>query len=111
MGDRPEPASPSGAFPAAVRALRRAMAPRLDRRSAEVWFAEYPYRQDPDAVRRERAGLIAFLARHGVPAEADDELDNSPAVQLGPGADLDWAEAVVEEWVAGGDHPAPRPDG
>ena len=72
-----------------------------------MWFAEYPYRQDPDAVRRERAGLIAFLARHGVPAEADDELDNSPAVQLGPGADLEWAEVVVAEWVAGGDHPAP----
>jgi len=83
------------------------MAPRLDRRSAEVWFAEYPYRQDPDAVRRERAALIAFLVRHGVPAEADDELDNSPAVQLGPGVDLDGAEAVVAEWVAGGDHPAP----
>ena len=99
MGDRPEPAAPGPGFPPALRALRKAMAPRLDRRSAEVWFAEYPYRQDPDAVRRERAGLIAFLTRHGVPAEADDELDNSPAVQLEPEVDLDRAAALVAEWV------------
>ena len=105
MPDRPDPAPPGGPFPPAARDLRRAMAPRLDRESAEVWFAEYPFRQDPAAVRRERAGLIAFLVRLGIPAEADDELDNSPAVQLGPGADLDWAEAVVADWVAGGDHP------
>ena len=107
MSEQTDPASPGGGCPPPVRALRRAMAPRLDRQSAEVWFAEYPYRQDPDAVRRERAALIAFLIRHGVPAEADDELDNSPAVQLGPGADLDWAEAVVADWVAGGDYPTP----
>ena len=67
-----------------VRALRRAMCPQIDRLSAEVWFADYPFRQDPDAVRRERADLVAFLAGRGVPAEADDELANSPAVQLLP---------------------------
>ena len=109
MGEVAEPTFPVGDPPPAPRGLRRAMAPRVDRLSAEVWFAEYPYRQDPDAVRRERAALIAFLVRHGVPAEADDELGNSPAVQLGPGADPDWAELLVAEWVAGGDHPAPGP--
>lgn len=111
MADQSTPASPAGPLPPAVRDLRRAMAPRLDRESAEVWFAEYPYRQDPAAVRRERAALVAFLVRLGVPAESDDELDNSPAVQLGPGADPDWAEEVVADWVAGGDHPAPAPSG
>ena len=105
MSEQPDPAPSPGGLPPAVRALRGAMAPRLDRRSAEVWFAEYPYRQDPDAVRRERASLIAFMVKLGVPAEADDELDNSPAVQLGPGVDLDWAEAAVADWVAGGDRP------
>ena len=111
MADRPEPVSPGDRLPPAVLALRRAMAPRLDRESAEVWFADYPYRQDPAGVRRERAALVAFLARLGVSAEPDDELDNSPAVQLGAGADPDWAEVVVADWVAGGDRPAPGPPG
>jgi hypothetical protein len=107
VSDAAEPASPAGDSPPAPDGLRQAMAPRLDRLSAEVWFAEYPYRQDPDGVRRERAGLVAFLVGRGAAAEVDDELDNSPAVQLGPGVDLDWAEAAVADWVAGGDRPGP----
>ena len=85
------------------REFRRAMRPQVDRLSAEVWFADYPYRQDPNAVRRERADLIAFLAARGVPAEADDELPNSPAVQVGAGVDLDRVEALVIEWAGSPD--------
>ena len=89
--------------PPTVRALRQAMCPQVDRLSAEVWFADYAFRQDPDAVRRERADLVAFLAGRGVPAEADDELPYSPAVQIGPDADLDRVAALAAEWAAATD--------
>jgi len=81
------------------RELRRAMRPQVDRLSAEIWFADYPFRQDPDAIRRQRVSLIAFLVAHGVAAEADDELANSPAIQVGPEADLDRLAALVAKWT------------
>jgi hypothetical protein len=95
MDEPPTPAPPAPA----PRAQRRALRPQLDRLSGEVWFCSEAYRRDPAAVRRHRAALVAYLAERGLGAEADDELDNSPAVQLGPGADLDRAAALVAEWV------------
>jgi hypothetical protein len=97
MDEPPAPTADSP--PPAHRGQRRAMRPQLDRLSAEVWFASDSYRRDPAAVRRQRAGLVAYLAARGIAAQADDELDNSPAVQLEPQADLDQVEAMLAEWV------------
>ena len=103
MTHQTEPSRVGGNTSLALRELRRDLSPRIDRMSSEVWFADYPFRRDPKAVLGQRASLIAFLGRHQISAEANDELPYSPAIQLSSTAHLDRVEALLADWVGEAD--------
>jgi hypothetical protein len=106
MTHQSEPSRAGGKTSLALRELRRDLSPRVDHMSSEVWFADYPFRRDPKAVLGQRASLIAFLGRHQISAEANDELPYSPAIQLSSTAHLDRVEALLAEWVGEAEHAA-----
>jgi len=99
MTHQPESTRAGETISLALREFRRDLSPRVDHLSSEVWFADYPFRRDPKAVLRQRTSLIAFLARHKIAAEENDELPNSPAIQLLPTTHLERVEALLTEWV------------